>query len=228
MRMPKAPPARRPLSGKEIVPIIQDDKRVLAETGDFMGEDGAPGVAGPPGPRGEAGERGLTGPQGLTGLTGAKGDPGERGLQGVPGVAGPQGERGVQGLPGATGSPGVKGDTGAQGVPGIQGPAGVAGPAGATGATGPAGTPTRIETYTATSNAQGIATFTFSPAFAAIADIRVKSGWVGDQEVGGGEIARSLTGCTIQVKRSRGTLLLTTGPFENAPNTAVSIVVYGR
>jgi len=86
---------------------------------------------------------------------------------------------------------------------------------------------TRIETYTATSNASAIATFSF-PAFAQILDISVKKTWVGNQEVGGGVTAQTLTGCTVLAKRSKGTLLLTDGPFENAPSTPVTIVVYGR
>lgn len=92
---------------------------------------------------------------------------------------------------------------------------------------GPAGTPTRIETYTATSNSSSIATFTF-PAFAEILDIRIKPTWANDQYIGGGVTSQTLTGCTVLVKRSRGTLLLTASAFENAPSTAVTIVVYGR
>ena len=56
----------------------------------------------------------------------------------------------------------------------------------------------------------------------------VRSGWVGDQEVGGGITATTTTGCTAAVKRSRGALLLTTGPFEPAPNTALTVVAIGR
>jgi len=59
-------------------------------------------------------------------------------------------------------------------------------------------------------------------------DIRINPTWVSDQYVGGGVTAKTLTGCTVLVKRSKGTLLLAAGPFETAPSTAVTIVVYGR
>jgi hypothetical protein len=41
----------------------------------------------------------------------------------------------------------------------------------------------------------------------------------------GGVTAQTLSGATVAVKRSRGTLLLTAGPFEPAPSTAVTIRV---
>jgi hypothetical protein len=41
----------------------------------------------------------------------------------------------------------------------------------------------------------------------------------------GGVISQTLTGATVAAKRSRGTLLLTAGPFEPAPSTAVTIRV---
>ena len=184
-------------------------------------------VPGPAGPTGPAGAKGATGAAGATGATGPKGDAGAAGSTGPAGAAGPKGDTGSAG---ATGPAGAKGDTGATGATGPAGPTGATGATGAkgdTGAQGPAGTPTRIETYTATSNASGIATFTF-PAFTEILDIRIKPTWNADQYVGGGVTGQTLTGCTVLVKRSRGALLLTTGPFETGPSTAVTIVVYGR
>jgi hypothetical protein len=50
-------------------------------------------------------------------------------------------------------------------------------------------------------------------------------GWVGDQMTGGGVTSQTLSGATVLVKRSRGTLLLTSGPFETAPSTALTIRV---
>jgi len=175
-------------------------------------------VPGPVGPTGPAGAKGATGP---------KGDAGAAGSTGPAGATGPKGDTGSTG---ATGPAGAKGDTGTTGATGPAGPPGATGPTGAkgdTGAQGPAGTPTRIETYTATSNASGLATFTF-PAFTEILDIRIKPTWIADQYVGGGVTAQTLTGCTVLVKRSRGTLLLTSGPFETGPTTPVTIVIYGR
>lgn len=95
---------------------------------------------------------------------------------------------------------------------------------GDTGATGPAGTPKRVERYTANTNSSGVATFTFSPAFTSPPDIEVVTGWSGDQMIAGGVTAQTLTGATVLVKRSRGTLLLTSGPFETAP-AGVSVTI---
>ncbi|WP_227441005.1 MULTISPECIES: hypothetical protein [unclassified Methylobacterium] len=41
----------------------------------------------------------------------------------------------------------------------------------------------------------------------------------------GGVTAQTLSGATVAVKRSKGTLLLTDGPFEPAPSTPVTIRV---
>ncbi|BDL40927.1 hypothetical protein [Methylorubrum sp. GM97] len=43
--------------------------------------------------------------------------------------------------------------------------------------------------------------------------------WAGDQVIFGGVTAQTLSGATVLAKRSRGTLLLNSGPFETAvPN----------
>jgi hypothetical protein len=75
-------------------------------------------------------------------------------------------------------------------------------------------------------NASGIATIAFSPAFDAIPDIDVIDGWSGDQMVTGAVVAGTAakTGCQVQVMVSRGTLLLTSGPFQKAA-AGVSITV---
>ncbi|GAA0236026.1 hypothetical protein LNAOJCKE_0944 [Methylorubrum aminovorans] len=96
--------------------------------------------------------------------------------------------------------------------------------AGVAGVVGPGGTPRRVERYTATSNASGIATYSWT-ACATAPDVDIIHGWNGDQMTGGGVTAQTNSGATVLVKRSRGTLLLTTGPFETAPNTALTIRV---
>lgn len=136
MSMPKAPPAATPLTGDEVVRVIQGGKPALAKASD---------------------------------LKGLKGDPGKDAA------------------------------------------------------------PLRVENYTAVSIANGTATITFSPAFTTAPTVIIRSGWSNDQYVGGGVTAVSATGCTVLVKRSRGTLLLTTGPFETAPaGVAVSVIAIGR
>lgn len=105
------------------------------------------------------------------------------------------------------------------GATGAQGPQGLKGD---TGATGPAGAPKRVERYTATSNTSGVATYSWA-ACTTTPDVDIIHGWVGDQMTGGGVTSQSLSGATVLVKRSRGTLLLTSGPFETAPSTALTI-----
>jgi hypothetical protein len=75
-------------------------------------------------------------------------------------------------------------------------------------------------------NGSGIAVIAFTPAFDAIPDVDVIQGWIGDQEVGGGVVAGSLTktGCNILVKISRPTLLLSSGPFQTA-GAGISVTV---
>lgn len=146
------------------------------------------------------------------------------------GPAGPQGVPGSKGEKGDVGAAGPRGDSGNPGPIGPAGPAGAmgntgsAGPAGATGPVGPAGAPRRVERYTATSNTSGVATYSW-PACATTPDIDVIHGWSGDQMVGGGVTAQTNSSATVLVKRSRGTLLLTSGPFETAPSTALTIRV---
>jgi hypothetical protein len=49
--------------------------------------------------------------------------------------------------------------------------------------------------------------------------------WVGDTIILGGVTAQTLSGATVIAKRSRGTLLLTAGPFEAAiPNVIMPTV----
>ncbi|MFC3693122.1 hypothetical protein [Chenggangzhangella methanolivorans] len=86
---------------------------------------------------------------------------------------------------------------------------GPAGPAGA------AGAPKRVERYTATTNAAGVAVFSWT-ACAAPPDVQVLETWSGDAQIGGSITAQSLGGATVLAKVSRGTLLLSAGPFQTA------------
>lgn len=118
-----------------------------------------------------------------------------------PTAKGPKGDKGDKGDPGLS----VKGDKGDKGDPGV-------------GTPGPTGAPKRIERFSGVTNSSGIATIVFSPAFEATPDVDVVQGWIGDQEVGGGVVAGTLTktGCNVLVKISRPTLLLSSGPFQTA------------
>lgn len=84
----------------------------------------------------------------------------------------------------------------------------------------------RIARFTGTTVSTGIATIAFSPAFEAAPDVDVISGWANDQMIGGAVVAGSVTksGCQVQVMVSRGTLLLTSGPFQKA-GAGVSVTV---
>lgn len=49
--------------------------------------------------------------------------------------------------------------------------------------------------------------------------------WIGDTIILGGVTAQTLSSATVLAKRSRGTLLLTAGPFETAvPNALMPTV----
>ncbi|MEJ8308619.1 hypothetical protein [Agrobacterium larrymoorei] len=84
----------------------------------------------------------------------------------------------------------------------------------------------RISRFTGTTNASGIAPITFTPAFGAIPDIDVIEAWSGEQMITGAVVPGSATvsGCQVQVMVSRGTLLLTSGPFQKA-GSGVAITV---
>lgn len=228
--------SQKGLARKGWVGLICDYVMSCIDRGALKGDPGPAGpqgVAGPKGATGTPGAAGATGPQGAAGPAGAAGPSGPQGpagQAGSPGVAGAKGDAGPAGVAGLTGPKGDVGASGSQGAPGAtgatgaKGDAGAAGAVGATGATGAAGTPKRVERYTATTNASGIATFTFSPAFAAAPDVDVIQGWVNDQEVGGAVQALTASGCTVLTKVSKGTLLLTAGPFQTA-GAGVSVTI---
>lgn len=86
--------------------------------------------------------------------------------------------------------------------------------------------PLRVEEFTGTTNASGIAAITFSPAYASTPKLQVIEAWSGDQMITGAVVPGTATksGCSVQVMTSRATLLLSTGPFQKA-GTGVSITV---
>lgn len=217
---PPIPRAKVPLNpDADMHIIIQGKRRTMASNREVLaGAQTARGDAGPEGPQGPKGDIGVAGPAGPAGAKGETGPQGPKGATGSAGVAGPAGQKGDAG---AQGLQGLKGDAGPIG------PQGVKGDTGAAGATGPAGTPRRVETYTGTSNASSVGTVTFNPAFATPPTVIPQQTWVGGQMVSPGVTSVTATGCTLAVMRSRATLLLTTGPFESAPNTAFSVVVIG-
>lgn len=70
---------------------------------------------------------------------------------------------------------------------------------------------------------------TFAKAFTAPPTLIDITTWSGDQMVASGAAEATATGAKIVVKRSRGTLLLNAGPFENAPaGTAFTMLALGR
>ncbi|WP_232629211.1 hypothetical protein [Methylobacterium sp. Leaf118] len=104
---------------------------------------------------------------------------------------------------------------------------GAPGASGAQGPVGPAGAPKRVERYIATSSTSltnPVAIFTWA-ACTTTPDVDVIPTWAGDQMVIGGVVSQTLSGATVAAKRSRGALLLSAGPFEAAPNTAIQIRV---
>jgi hypothetical protein len=106
------------------------------------------------------------------------------------------------------------------GATGADGATGVAGATGATGAKGADGTPRRVDLYTAAAGA-----FVFPTPYTAPPIIVPLPGWSAQQMIIASASAITTTGCTIAVTRSKGTLLLASGPFEAAPaGTTASFV----
>lgn len=175
------------------------------------GSTGAQGPAGPVGPQGETGPAGERGPQGLPGPTGPQGNPGN---------TGPAGPKGDTGAIGPVGPQGLQGNTGPQGIPGPQGEAGPTGPKGDAGPTGPqgaAGTNSVVETISGTVATAGTAvSLTFTKTYSAPPVVIPIPQWNGQQMITGGAANITRTGCTFVAMQSRGALLLTSGPFENA------------
>lgn len=193
-------PDATPLTGAETAIVIQNGKAVKTTVQDIVNR--------------------------VPTVKGAKGDTGPQGIQGAKGDAGPQGSKGD------AGTQGVKGDTGAKGDQGATGPQGATGAKGETGATGAAGTPKRFERFTGSTNSSGIATIAFDPAFNAVPDIDVIEDWIANDQMVTGKVipgTASKTGCQVQVMISRGTLVLTSGPFQKAPaNQSITVRALGN
>lgn len=166
---------------------------------------------GPPGPQGPIGP---SGPQGPVGPAGPDGAPGERGAQGIKGDIGMSGAKGDPGDPGPMGLPGPPGPAGPRGPEGPAGPAGPTGPQGPTGPAGPAASP---EVVTGKVVTAGVAVAVkFAKTYSAPPVVNSRTTWNGQQMVVGQASNITTTGCNVTVMQSRGSLLLSAGPFEPA------------
>ncbi|QDH45594.1 structural protein [Pantoea phage vB_PagM_AAM22] len=209
-----------------------------------QGPKGETGPAGPKGNTGDTGPTGSTGPKGDTGVagpTGAKGDTGvagPTGAKGDTGPTGPTGSTGPQGVKGDTGPAGPAntlsignvstGTTAAATVSGTspaqllnltlpRGDTGATGPKGDTGAQGPAGTNSVVESLSGTVVTAGApVALTFTKTYSAPPVVIPIPQWNGTQMITGGAGNITRTGCSFTAMQSRGTLLLASGPFENA------------
>jgi len=84
-----------------------------------------------------------------------------------------------------------------------------------------------VRTFTGTCNSSGVATITFSPAYAVAPFAWLIEDWnANGQMICGKVTAVTATGCTVQGMISQGTLLLNTAPFATAPSgTVVTVAV---
>ena len=86
----------------------------------------------------------------------------------------------------------------------------------------------RIETYTSSAgNASGVASVTFSPAFTTVPTVIPLCRATGATVTVGEVTAITKTGCTLALATSRGTLLLSSGPFQVGQGSTISVVVFG-
>lgn len=138
---------------------------------------------------------GGVGPAGPKGDTGA---PGAAGTVGATGSVGSQGPKGDQGVAGPSGAAGAKGDTG---LTGAQGPIGLTGAAGAAGKDAK-----RIETYTGTTDANGLVTITYTTAFPAVPSVQPEPPTASNQVWV--KVTSTTTGCSLRlVQRAAATVL---------------------
>lgn len=153
------------------------------------GKDGAPGAAGRDGKDGVVGG---TGPAGKDGVAGPQGVPGSKGDTGAAGRDGVDGRNGLDGAPGAAGKDGAAGAKGADG---------------ATGATGAAGKDAkRIDTYTGTTDANGLLTIVYTSAFPALPSIQPEPPTAANQVWV--KVSSTTTGCSLRlVQRASATVL---------------------
>lgn len=83
----------------------------------------------------------------------------------------------------------------------------------------------RLERYTTPAcDANGQTTVTFSPAFKSPPLAFLIPTWSGATEICGMVTATTATTATVQLMVSRGTLLLTSGPFQAAPAGTTGLV----
>lgn len=85
----------------------------------------------------------------------------------------------------------------------------------------------RVEEYVAEANASGVATVTFDEPFQGAPYIIPIDVWDGNQVTKCGVTSVNASGASLIAKRSRGTLELSSGPFETAPNAQVKIIAIG-
>lgn len=129
-------------------------------------------------------------------------------------IKGIAGSTGVTGSAGSSGAKGDKGDAGNAGTQGIQ---------------GTAGTPKRFDKYTGNLTTGGALTLTFGTPYASTPVWFEDTVWSGSQAFFSYATAISTISVTIKCKRSRGTLLLASGPFEDAVSgEPFSIMVAGN
>ncbi len=162
--------------------------------------------------------------KGDKGNDGAIGPKGQDGIAGGIGPTGPKGETGSAGIQGPVGPKGETGSTGATG------PQGVAGPTGPQGATGTAGTNSVVETLSGTVVTAGTTVpLTFTKTYSAPPAVIPIPQWNGVQMITGGAASVTKTGCNFLAMQSRATLLLSSGPFENAAAGVVfKVLVIGN
>lgn len=140
-----------------------------------------------------------------------------KGADGAPGAEGPPGKDGADGAPG---TPGRDGSNGTNGQQGIQGPPGTPGQDGII---------KRVETYTASTNASGVVSFSF-PAFVSRPGLAVT--FVADNNRQFHNVtAHSASGVTIHVLQRNATLLSLLGvdvlvaAVTNVASKSVTITV---
>lgn len=85
----------------------------------------------------------------------------------------------------------------------------------------------RVEEYVAEANASGVAAVTFDEPFQGAPSIIPVDTWSGNQVIKCSVTSVTASGASLLAKRSKGTLVLASGPFETAPNTEVKIIAIG-
>lgn len=87
---------------------------------------------------------------------------------------------------------------------------------------------TRVEFYDVTTAANGTKAVVFGTPFAAPPKVEGLVTWSGMQMLSASISNITTTGCTVTAMRSKGTLLLSAGPFEQGGAHTVSIKVSGN